>query len=103
VVLPVKKKFDTFDKVLANLSRGAYFTPPDVADTLASRATALGDTEYLDPAAGDGALVKALIRRGVAPSSITAIEIDPGLCAKMRADPELTGVTIIEGDALRDY
>ncbi len=50
---------------------------------------------------GTGALTRAIVRAG---GSLSAIEIDIGLNALLRADPELAAVRLIEADALAfDY
>lgn len=67
-------------------SHGLYLTPPEVAEFMASQALPSGPiVKILDPAAGAGilvcAMVEALVQRGAVPSriEITAYEIDPEL------------------------
>ncbi len=59
----------------------------------------VGDSDrVLEPAAGDGALIEALLGRGVRPEQITAWELDPDTCAELgRRYP---GITVEQRDAL---
>ena len=56
---------------------GQYFTPPFVADFMVSLITKPKDALILDPCAGTGVFLKALVRAGY--KNIKAYEIDPTL------------------------
>ena len=60
--------------------RGGYYTPPAIVRQLVGWALADGARRVLEPAAGDGAFVRALAGRDV-----TAIELDPAEAAKAGA------------------
>ncbi len=47
--------------------------------------------------AGLGSLTLALVEAG---ASVTAVEVDPGLCGVLRGQPALAGVRVVEADAL---
>jgi hypothetical protein len=70
---------------------GAFYTPGDIADEMVRLLDVGPDDTVLDPAAGDGALVAALLRAGVAPERITAWDVDADACATLRAlHPDIT-------------
>ena len=69
---------------MSSTARGAsrenldfYPTPGWCVDLLLEALDVRPDWQCLEPAAGDGAIVKRLLARGVPPSHIAATEIDP--------------------------
>ncbi|WP_438438015.1 Eco57I restriction-modification methylase domain-containing protein [Hydrogenophilus thermoluteolus] len=80
---------------------GQFFTPPNVARLIASLVTPRGPV--LEPAAGDGAILRALRERfGATPLAIVAVERDPAVAlpgthlANFFAwEPEATFATIV--------
>jgi predicted RNA methylase len=62
-----------------------FFTPAAVADQLVLRVGVVGADHVLEPSAGAGALVAAVARQHSA-AVITAVEQDPRLVAKLRAE-----------------
>jgi adenine-specific DNA-methyltransferase len=64
---------------------GAYYTPPDLADVLADWAVTGPNLRVLEPSIGQGALVKALLRRfsADAAGTIVGCEIDPRTIKKV--------------------
>jgi phosphatidylethanolamine/phosphatidyl-N-methylethanolamine N-methyltransferase len=57
------------------------------------------DEAVLELGAGTGVISRALLAAGVPAQRLIVVEIDPHLAAHLRA--ELTGATVIEGDARR--
>ncbi|MCK8786515.1 methyltransferase domain-containing protein [Roseomonas sp. NAR14] len=51
----------------------------------------------LELGAGTGVMARALLGAGLGPERLAVVEIDPDLCAHLRAT--LPGVTVVEGDA----
>lgn len=58
-----------------------YPTPPQVVNTLLERLSLGEDSLVLEPSAGEGAFVRALLAKG---ARVTAIEVDPGRCQTLR-------------------
>lgn len=56
-----------------------FFTPAAIADQLVELAMPGDGDEILEPSAGGGALIEALLRGGVLPAQITAVELDRDL------------------------
>jgi predicted RNA methylase len=84
-------------------ARGAYYTPPAVADRLVAWAVAgLDDPVVCDPACGGGAFLLAAARSGV--RRLVGIDIDPLAVAVTEAAFALLGVRaeLCTGDALLD-
>lgn len=87
---------------MSSTSRGAsrenldfYPSPAWCVDLLLDALDVRPEWQCLEPAAGDGAIVKRLLARGVPAENIEAIELDDGraeICAKA------TGVDVIVGD-----
>ena len=61
-----------------------FFTPPEIADRVVGMAMPGDGDLILEPSAGGGALIDALIRGGVLPGQIEAIELDRHLYASLR-------------------
>ena len=61
-----------------------FFTPPEIADRVVEMAIPGDGDLILEPSAGGGALIDALIRGGVLPGQIEAIELDRHLYASLR-------------------
>lgn len=61
-----------------------FFTPPEIADRLVEMAMPSSRDEVLEPSAGAGAIIDALVRGGVHLTQITAVELDPALVADLR-------------------
>lgn len=77
---------------MSSTARGAsrenndfYPTPGWCVDLLLSAIEAPSDWAVLEPAAGDGAIIKRLISYGIAPEKIAAIEIDQARAEMVRA------------------
>ncbi len=91
----------------ASITADHYPTPPSLVTRLVEadgglgakvRDAGKGDSfTFLDIGAGEGAISRELIRLGVPPSRITAIELRP----ECRPALEALGVEVIIGDALR--
>lgn len=71
---------------------GAFYTPESLADRLAEWAVISGSERILEPSAGDGALLKACLRRaqqrvgnGKEPVYALAVDIDPVACSSLRS------------------
>lgn len=64
---------------------GAFYTPPATADFMVSLLGVGPEHRVLDPCAGGGAFIDALLRAGVLEDRITAWELDPRACAALRA------------------
>jgi hypothetical protein len=79
---------------------GAFYTPAETADLMVGLLDIGRGDRVLDPAAGDGALVAALVRAGVPPERITAWDVDPAACAHLRA--RFPDVTVEQRDTLLD-
>ena len=86
----------------ASITADHYPTPPSLVTRLAevcpSQISGLGARNchtFVDIGAGEGAICRALIRLGVPPSRITAIELRP----ECRPALEALGVGVIIGDA----
>lgn len=66
-------------------SMGQVFTPAPIAD-LALKLAKVGPTgKVLDPTCGDGAFLRALIRKGIEPSRLYGFELDPHLADDARS------------------
>lgn len=79
--------------------RGAYYTPPDLADYLARWVAARDPRVVLEPSCGDGVFVAALARR--APRArVVALERDPAEAAKARDRVGPAGGDVIAADFL---
>lgn len=80
--------------------RGGYYTPRAVADWLAAQALESKPRRVLEPSAGDGALVRALLPKLASNATLDAVEVDRVEADKLRelaaADPRLH---VHEGDA----
>ena len=77
---------------------GAFYTPRGTARFMASLLRLRPTDEILDPCAGGGAFIEALLERGVGPDRITAWELDPAACARLRTS--FPGVRVERRDAL---
>lgn len=76
---------------------GCFFTPPELADRVAEEAQPFPMAKVLEPNAGDGSLVKALLERE--PSLLfQCIELLPRNCVKL--GKILDPLVVIEGDFL---
>ena len=73
-----------------------FFTPPELADRVVWMADIDGTMTVLEPSAGGGALIAAIAEENSS-AIITAVEIDPALCAALRAEWGLRA-TIMEGN-----
>jgi adenine-specific DNA-methyltransferase len=83
----------------ADKLRGGYYTPPALADFLASWGLSCGPETVLEPSCGDGAFLAALARRGATPR-VTAVELHPDEAAK--AERALAGPgRVLRADYLR--
>jgi predicted RNA methylase len=83
--------------------RGAFYTPPAVADELVAWAVRdLDDPVVCDPACGGGAFLLAAARAGV--RRLTGIDVDPLAVAVCEATLWLAGATaeLVEADSLVD-
>ncbi len=90
---------------------GQFDTPDDLADQVVAAAGIPADALILEPSAGTGALIRAVLRHarrnGTSIAGITAFEIDPrrigmlnALSAEMAQDPAAPRLTVSEGDVL---
>ena len=77
---------------MSSTARGAsrenldfYPTPPWPTDLLFDALDVRPEWQCLEPAAGDGAIVKRLLARGVPPQRVHAIELDPARAETVRA------------------
>jgi phospholipid N-methyltransferase len=78
-----------------------FFTPNALADEVVGLLEADPSHSFLEPSAGDGALLRALERRFPDKSlqlNVTAVELSNKLCAGLRAG--YPAVSIVEGDFL---
>lgn len=64
-----------------------YATPKSVVDALVRDLRVEPTSRVLEPSAGEGAIVDALLRFGCV---VDAVEIDPGRVSRIRANPRLT-------------
>jgi len=83
--------------------RGAFYTPPEVADELVGWAVRdLDDPVVCDPACGGGAFLLAAARAGV--RRLVGIDLDPLAVAVAEASLWLAGATaeLVEADSLLD-
>lgn len=76
------------------LQRQQIFTPIHIVNAMIDLIPYDDDTTWLEPSAGKGVFIRELIRRGVSPQKITAIEIDPILCTELST----LGCTVINAD-----
>lgn len=76
---------------------GQWFTPPWLATEIANLIN-VRDRSVLEPSAGDGAIVEALIAAGA--RDVMAVELDPAMCTKLRDRFAGRPVRVIEGDFL---
>ena len=86
--------------VPTNPPRGQHFTPHTVADFIWSLLGDLGvrrSASVIDPAAGQGALLKAAVRWGVAGEACVGLEIDAEII-----DDTATRAGVRLGDGLLD-
>jgi len=76
---------------------GQWFTPPWLAAEVADAVYVEG-LRVLEPSAGDGAIVRAVLDAGA--EAVLAVEIDPAMAAKLRARFAGEPVDVVEGDFL---
>jgi predicted RNA methylase len=77
---------------------GYFPTPPAVVDRLLELADVRHGMDALEPSAGTGNIVRALIDAG---AHVTAVEIDPNNCLVLQRQQEITGgLDIKQGDFL---
>lgn len=78
-----------------------FFTPDAIADQVVTLAEIEVGNSILEPSAGDGALIRAVLRKhgDEARWFVCAIEDDPKLAFKLPLD--FSGVAVIAGDFLR--
>lgn len=82
----------------ARRARGAYFTPPELADRLAEISVSPDETGLIvDLSCGDGALLAA-VRRRAPHAQLLGVELELEFCAA--AAQRLPGATIVWGDGL---
>lgn len=67
------------------------------ARRMAAVADPHSDLPVLELGPGTGVLTRALLRRGIAPERIVAVEYSSEFCRHLRRD--LPGITVLEGDA----
>ncbi len=83
-----------------NRELSQWFSPPSVSDIVADMVCPTPTMRVLEPAAGNGALLRALVsdvpEESLDPANVTTHEIDPRWVAKLRSD----GWNCIEGDYL---
>lgn len=81
---------------------GQHFTPPEVASFLMDEALAdwahAGPLDVLDPACGDGSLLRAFLKKAGPDHTMRGIDIDPDAAAEARK--ALPGANIRVGDSL---
>jgi phosphatidylethanolamine/phosphatidyl-N-methylethanolamine N-methyltransferase len=70
---------------------------PALSRLMASFVRPDDDGPVLELGPGTGAVTGALIKRGVAPERIVAVEFNPDFCALLRE--RFAGITVVEGDA----
>lgn len=70
---------------------------PALARSMAAAADVSPPGFVLELGPGTGVVTEALIKRGVAPERIVALEFDSGFCAHLRR--RFPGVNVVEGDA----
>lgn len=94
-IAPVKTREQTSERKL----RGSYYTPDRLVDAcleLALQRCEGAARRWLDPSAGDGAFVRGLARRDLAPA-FTGVEIDEqaaAACEQARVQAGCAGATI---------
>jgi phosphatidylethanolamine/phosphatidyl-N-methylethanolamine N-methyltransferase len=70
---------------------------PALSRLMASFVDPDDDKPILELGPGTGVVTAALIKRGVAPERIVAVEFNPDFCALLRE--RFAGITVVEGDA----
>lgn len=70
--------------VIVDRSTECHVTPPDVAARMVQYLGPQGDYMTLEPSAGTGALVKALLASGHSKYELTTVERHATLCAELR-------------------
>ena len=68
-----------------------------LARAMAEEVPVGGDWPVLELGPGTGPVTAALIKRGIAPERIVAVEFNPEFCALVRE--RFAGLTVVEGDA----
>lgn len=79
---------------------GAFYTPAATADLMVELLEIVPGQRVLEPSAGEGAFIDALVRAGVAPQQITAWELDPAAAAMLAA--RHPGIRVEVRDTLLD-
>ena len=79
---------------------GAYYTPTLTAKMMVRLSQPSKTDKILEPSAGNGVFIKALLEYGVKPKQITALEIDPDICLFLQK--KFPGVKVENKDALLD-
>lgn len=87
---------DLFGEPARTPALSQFFTPMPIARRMAGRVPPT--KKVLEPSAGRGNLIQALIERGHPPELITAIEVDPRWIPVLRQN--FPGVNIINADFL---
>ena len=77
--------------------RGGYYTPGAIASVLANWAITEGESQVLEPSAGDGQFVVAATRHMGGSGHITAVELYPEEAKKI-ADRAGENATVVTGD-----
>lgn len=85
---------------VARADYGAFYTPELTADFMVSLLELSPGQRILEPSAGEGSLVAALLRVGVEPRQITAWELDPDAVQTLRE--RFPGVQVECQDSLLD-
>ena len=90
------------DNVTKMRLNGVVYTPPEVADEVAKVGVSFCSREplrVLEPSAGDGAFLRALVSIGIEEHNITAVDIDDEAVSQLRG--QYRNATVIESDFLK--
>ena len=96
---PVKDWLSFVERMARNPRAIGAISPASaaLAEALAAHADFGRPGRVLELGPGTGAITRALIRRGLGPERVLAIEADPGFARMLRA--RFPGLEVIEGDA----
>lgn len=86
--------------------KGAYYTPKELADAIVSFFVHEKEMRILEPSAGDGVFVDALVSQGLleSPSTLTAVEIDAFALEKIdKAHGNQKNIELINSDFFDFY
>lgn len=98
-VSPISEQWEFLRGLIASPKGVGAIAPssPALARAIAAQVDAAAPGPILELGPGTGAITEALIRHGIAPERITAVEHDADFVARVRA--RCPGVNVIRGDA----